>query len=522
MRSIRIKNLRGLEDTGLVELKPITLLLGENSSGKSTFLRSFPLLRQSVEVRTKGPILWYGRLVDFGNFSNALSSTAEKESISLQFEYPLNISDIPRHHNRPFHSDDANTEPILFTLQMTAGKDQATRVERYVLEFARHHILIDFDAQGAVREFVVNGRNLSSMSRDLKLVGGSGLVSTLRFLPASRERSDVQQLRWLRTLTPFSEMLIDEVWALAHRNTSRDKISHLIADFGLGTPEKILQAMQHTKFATDTWRKNVNSWAIDDDKFKLILDLVIAEATIELLEMSDSYLSTFARNITYIAPLRATAERYYRFQDLAVDEVDFQGQNLAMFLRNLTEREQERFKDWMADHLGFIPRTRREGGHISIEIIEVESEKAFNLADMGFGFSQILPVVTQLWRQSEQRQIPFRMREAPVILAIEQPELHLHPRLQVRLVEAFVAAIRAAHVKRISLRLIIESHSETIVNHLGHLIANQRLDEKDINIVLFEREIQHRRSKIRLGGYDPEGFLLNWPYGFFEPQSTLL
>ena len=49
MQSVGIKNLRILEDTGFIDIKPITLLLGANSSGKSTFLRFFPLIKQSVE-----------------------------------------------------------------------------------------------------------------------------------------------------------------------------------------------------------------------------------------------------------------------------------------------------------------------------------------------------------------------------------------------------------------------------------------------------------------------------------------
>jgi len=48
MDAIRIENLRSLTDTGFVELKPLILLVGQNSSGKSSFLRFFPLLRQSI------------------------------------------------------------------------------------------------------------------------------------------------------------------------------------------------------------------------------------------------------------------------------------------------------------------------------------------------------------------------------------------------------------------------------------------------------------------------------------------
>ena len=76
LKAIQIKNVRSLVDTGAVPLSPITVLVGENSSGKSTFLRTFPLVKQSIMKRTDGPLLWAGDLddyVDFGSFSETLT-----------------------------------------------------------------------------------------------------------------------------------------------------------------------------------------------------------------------------------------------------------------------------------------------------------------------------------------------------------------------------------------------------------------------------------------------------------------
>jgi predicted ATPase len=85
MKSIRVQNLRSLRDTGFIDLKPITVLLGSNSSGKSTFLRVLPLCHQSAEARTVGPVLWNGRFTDFGSFEEAVS--LGREEISLHFCY---------------------------------------------------------------------------------------------------------------------------------------------------------------------------------------------------------------------------------------------------------------------------------------------------------------------------------------------------------------------------------------------------------------------------------------------------
>ena len=69
MDSIRIRNLRSLTDTEDIQIKPLTILVGKNSSGKSTFLRFFPLMKQTLSTKKNEPILWYSKEnVDFGSF----------------------------------------------------------------------------------------------------------------------------------------------------------------------------------------------------------------------------------------------------------------------------------------------------------------------------------------------------------------------------------------------------------------------------------------------------------------------
>ena len=81
LKSLRLRNFRGFsedENAPFLDLKPITILVGKNSSGKSSFIRSLPLLRQSVEANTTGPILWFGPYVDFGSFNQVLKKDANE------------------------------------------------------------------------------------------------------------------------------------------------------------------------------------------------------------------------------------------------------------------------------------------------------------------------------------------------------------------------------------------------------------------------------------------------------------
>ena len=89
IEEFRIRNLRSIKDSGSIRLSPITLLLGTNSSGKSTFLRSFPLFSQSVSKHLRGPIAWFdNNFVDFGDFRTAKNKYADV-SEGIVFSYSL-------------------------------------------------------------------------------------------------------------------------------------------------------------------------------------------------------------------------------------------------------------------------------------------------------------------------------------------------------------------------------------------------------------------------------------------------
>ena len=94
LNSFRIRNLRAIEDSGFIDIKPINIFVGRNSSGKSTMARVFPLLRQSAEATKRGPILWWGRLVDFGSFDEAVNRYSSRKEIIFDFKLSFKPDDI--------------------------------------------------------------------------------------------------------------------------------------------------------------------------------------------------------------------------------------------------------------------------------------------------------------------------------------------------------------------------------------------------------------------------------------------
>ncbi|PSU73875.1 AAA family ATPase, partial [Photobacterium phosphoreum] len=159
MKEIRIEGLRSLKDSTYIPIKPLTILLGENSSGKSTFLRTFPLLRQSVESSTRGPILWYGSFVDFGTFDDAVSKFSEDKVVS--FSFLLEVKKVIKHiPNRLFRG--LSDGDIIVKLSVTSdSKDKSTRASEIEIEYKKNKIKIIFNKNGKILKTEVNGINLT-------------------------------------------------------------------------------------------------------------------------------------------------------------------------------------------------------------------------------------------------------------------------------------------------------------------------------------------------------------------------
>lgn len=530
MTAIRLESFRSLLDTGFVELRPLTILVGRNSSGKSSFLRFLPLLRQSVEARTAGPIQWFGDYVDFGGFKETHSTFSDGEEMRLGFRTTVDPEGDWRSSlfRRRFGASrgrwSASEIPCGVTLAIIPDPKDATvtRFKSIEIEAAEHAIKVEFDHPDRLSAVFVNG------SEPLKLVKDQLTFNRARLLPRIhrnlRRGTAGHRFTFGVPAGPGSDdlafgELMDALRPLCHGNTAEETIARAAAAIRFGTSEEILDSLRAHRAPGDWWRESVAQLDLADQAFLEIRDLAIANQLDSILYSLDGRLEALSKGVRYSKPVRATAQRYYRRQDLAVDEIDPEGRNLAMFLGSLSETRRQDFETWTFEEMGWKIATSLDGGHISLRIEEKGGEK-YNLADVGFGFSQMLPVLAQLWSM---RRLPGRRRFLPglstsdLTFAIEQPELHLHPALQARLADTMSRAVSAARREGIGLTLVVETHSEAIVNRIGRQIADGELDSDLAAVVLFESSRNGKGSSVRTALFDSEGYLEDWPYGFFEP-----
>ena len=68
--------------------------------------------------------------------------------------------------------------------------------------------------------------------------------------------------------------------------------------------------------------------------------------------------------------------------------------------------------------------------------------------------------------------------------------------------------------------LIVETHSQTIINRLGRRIREGKLSPDDVNILLFSKGDLNADTMIRVSTFNEKGQLINWPYGFFDPDNN--
>ena len=165
---VKITNLRALYDTGEIKISPLTVLLGKNSVGKSTFARSFSLMKQSLFINRSEPVLWYSPdLVDFGSFEDSV--TKERDEIEFEYSFELSIEDFESFSRYNFFWSKLSLNNSFYenvnkeiTVRFSIKKNQIEHINILFLDF---NYQIKYDTRYKVESFVIN--NIPTSLSDL-------------------------------------------------------------------------------------------------------------------------------------------------------------------------------------------------------------------------------------------------------------------------------------------------------------------------------------------------------------------
>lgn len=224
-------------------------------------------------------------------------------------------------------------------------------------------------------------------------------------------------------------------------------------------------------------------------------------------------------NIYYLGPLREVPRRDYPWTGGDPADMGRRGENAIAAI--LSARQQgvkiargkgkkqltleEYVAHWLKE-LGLIQSFRVVEIAKGARIYRVKVKKDAHspevlLTDVGFGVSQVLPILVLCYY------VP-----AGSTILLEQPEIHLHPRVQSGLADVFVDAIRVRKVQ-----LIVESHSEHFLRRLQRRIAEQAgLTDSDVALYFCDQDSEGAHlSDLKV---DLFGTIKNWPENFFGDE----
>ena len=213
------------------------------------------------------------------------------------------------------------------------------------------------------------------------------------------------------------------------------------------------------------------------------------------------------------APVRSKPRRTY---DPARPARDPEGDYVPMYLAHVFRENKRRWSKLKArlesfgvdaglfDELDLKSLGSRDSEPFQVQVRKrgtVRKGPWRNLIDVGYGVSQVLPVITELLRP-----------DAASMFLLQQPEVHLHPSAQAAL-GTLLCEVAATDGRQ----LIVETHSDHLINRVRMDVrdADVRLSPNDVSILYFERdELEVRIHSLRLDG---EGNVLDAPasYGGF-------
>jgi len=542
LKAIELENFKAFGERNRIEFAPITLIFGENSAGKSSILQALNLLKQTRQSREHGALLLprtEGGIVELGGFQELLFDHDLRRELSIRIDMvPDQFS--KRRSTESFTeqptgreflgfevafarpSEDAEIELRGLTLHASASSGRAAEFKPTELEPGQYRPFVH-EPSAMTRSHRPTRASEVQAARCTWLTDDRDFWSDIYARSKRRSEKIVDELQQLRTDAHESVRqgsLFEEVegekrgW-LAEVD---EAISFYESDFTIAAfIKRMLQAELQTVIGLDGFmplglRQRQRERLPELETFRRFgpSRLRMRDSTLDLSGFAvdcGRTLDDALQNLYPMGPYRRAPQRWYIFTGTSPQDVGYSGDLLPDLLYRRPELVQET-NGWL--------EKLEIGYHIKVQSVGVRSRDLFEvrlidkrrgrqvdvaLSDVGFGVSQILPFIVQSLAGERQT------------ITIEQPEVHIHPRLQADLGDLLAATIQAPRLHR----FIIETHSEHLVLRMQRLVRDGRLQPDDVSIIYVSRGLDGSRAqRLRLDGSGD--FIDDWPGGFFPER----
>lgn len=432
VEAFQIENFMGFENSDWIELSPITLLFGRNSTGKSAIIRALLLLRQSLRSNgDSGPLLFASEDgFDFGDFHAMVRNHCEDQTIRFGFRHRFDRSLDTSSAGGNLTSQSMTTQfdrlvQNLKVLSVISGEDNPLSVALTVHLTYRLNQQIN---QAELCKFEIGTEDGGKLWQ----AEVSGLENDKN---GWNPKSDFFEI--------YESDDPDREWPEITLFTIQGFFPNLRVDGG----NEFIFSYENPSGKEDFRELKIPTF----DAIKQIMAFLATD------------LFPFF-NIAYLGPLRPEARRFYYAAGQSLNAVAQSGQN---FVRSYLSAENksnlheslENLQQWLretklASSIQMKPLDKRKT-LFEVVVVDFENETlSVNLREVGSGVAQVLPVIIQAF-----------LSPPGSLAIIEQPELHLHPGAQAELGDLFISAAKKGA------RFLIETHSEHLLLRIRRRLA---------------------------------------------------
>ncbi len=435
LKHIRLGNFKCFSQEQNLELGRLTLLTGANSTGKSSLV--YGVLGALQSPRFPYEFSANGRYINMGNFSEMVY--AHDRTLPMTIGFTLVENDVPVEITTTWTNSDVSNQAVL---------------RQY--EAHSHHFDVKVSRKGEDAEYLL----------------------TMDYRPRERQNRDIHGL----------ELLMTDIYRTAELFKSFHKAENVAEDFMAGYKEQTtvheipLQIYENGVICPDSMKASVAFGLVN----RQIIDLI----------------RRYHDKMNFVSSYRLPGERTYLEESLANGKIHASGKGFVNQLLQWRENNRTYYESLIQAMRSMgvlydIEPERIGSGQFKIGVTIHKDGPTALLTDVGFGISQLLPVIVG----------DIELGEESTLFAA-QPEIHLHPNAQANYADYLVRQLTETK------NYVVETHSEYLLNRLRLAIVKGLLKEDDLRVYYLSQE--RDASQLHQIRFTRSGQILGAPKDFFE------
>lgn len=444
------------------DFKRINILIGENSGGKSSLIKSLLALKQTIENPDASNLILNGKYADLGNFKETVRNHDESQPISFKFSFKEDLPAFAEFFIFDDLKEDLNESKIEIKKQ----------VETYIKKALEFETTISFTIFNSLEKHSTIKTNFYN-----EYLGKLEII-----FPEKKKVSEE---------THYDLIARTRTCSLCYENFTRNKTINF----------------ENIEFSKKGFMSIVEASSLRKECEKQDDESIFYE--IALFLINQNLIEYHIKDIKYLNPLSSNPKRIYINKD---SQSEYDKSDLEKFTNLITTNQisnatikkfDKILKDYgIADGIKVINPKNLPVSELRVRIKNLVS----NIFDVGYGVSLQIPMLFEAL---------IAEQEDGAIFVIEQPEVHLHPKLQAKFIETLLKLGGKNNY-------IIETHSEHIVRMLQIISKNKlfNVSNEEIQILYFVRGEDN--FEITQHNLDSNGIMTNqFPSGFFDTSYNL-